>query len=224
MNRFTIHEEIENKVLAGVAWFSGVDASESNPHWSEMEGLAATLARTHADRSPSEIPGLEPARGLYRSFGVDPTRTRPSSEALLRRALKGQSLYQINRLVDACNWASLAMLLPVGLYDLDRVEGDIVLRVGHPGETFAGIRKGDVNVAGRLTLADVAGPFGSPTSDSARTCIRADSNRALAVVFAPPDFPRVELEEGLGGLVTQVIRWCGGMEDGAWILGGGTAS
>ena len=220
MNRYRIDEALEDRVLTGVAWFSGLDASESNPFWSEMDALAETCRRAHGGRAPSEIPGLEPARRLYRAFGVDPTRTRPSSEALLRRVLKGQELYRINRLVDACNWSSLAMLLPIGLYDLDRVEGDMILRVGGPGESFPGIRKGDVNVAGRLTMADDRGPFGSPTSDSERTCVRPDTTRAVAVIFAPGEFPRIQMEEGLGRLVNQFTRWCGGKEEGARVVGG----
>ena len=218
MQRFRVDPAVELRVAVALAWFSGLDATEENPHWAEMDALAATLRRAHAGRVPSEIPGLEPARRLYRSFGVDPTRTRPSSEALLRRVLKGQDLYRINRLVDAGNWISLALLLPLGLYDLDRVEGDIDLRVGRPGESFPGIRKDDVHVEGRLTVADRRGPFGSPTSDSARTAVGPATTRALIVVFAPADFPRVELAEGLGRLESTVTRWCGGQRDGARLL------
>ena len=110
--------EVHDRVLVGVAWFSGLCAAAENPFWDEMESLAATLRRAHAGLLPGDIKGLEPARRLYHRFGIDPTRTRPSSEALLRRVLKGESLYRLNRLVDAINWASLAMLLPIGLYDL----------------------------------------------------------------------------------------------------------
>ncbi len=220
MSRFRIDPAIESRVTAGLAWFSGVNAAEDNPHWEEMEALAGTLRRAHAGKAPSEIAGLEPARRLYRTFGVDPTRIRPSSEALLRRVLKGQELYRINRLVDACNWASLALLLPIGLYDLDRVSGDVEIRVGRPGESFPGIRKGDVHLEGRLTVADAEGPMGSPTSDSARTAVHPGTVRVAAVVFAPGGFPRLELEEGLGRLAGQVTRWCGGESEGAWILGG----
>jgi DNA/RNA-binding domain of Phe-tRNA-synthetase-like protein len=215
-----IDPDIEHRVLAGVAWFSGVNASTDNPYWPEIEALSGTLRRAHAGKLPSEIEGLEPARRLYRDFGIDPTRTRPSSEALLRRVLKGESLVPVNRLVDAGNWTSLALLLPLGLYDLDTVQGDLVLRRGAPGERFPGIRKGDVHVEGRLTVADELGAMGSPTSDSFRTRIRETTTRALAVLFAPGDFPRVSLEEGLGRLSSQVVRWCGAREEGGGLLGG----
>jgi DNA/RNA-binding domain of Phe-tRNA-synthetase-like protein len=215
-----IESDIADKVLAGAAWFSGIRFAPENPFWSEMEDLGAVLRRAHSGRAPSEIEGLEAGRRLYRSFGIDPTRTRPSSEALLRRVLKGESLLRIHPLVDAANWASLALLLPIGLYDLDRVEGDLALRRGRPGESFPGIRKGDVHAEGRLVVADGSGPMGSPTSDSARTAIREETTRALAVIFAPGDTPRLQMEEGLARLSTQVVRWCGATAEGAWILGG----
>jgi DNA/RNA-binding domain of Phe-tRNA-synthetase-like protein len=224
LNRLRLAQEIEDHVMVGVAWFADLDASSENPRWEEMETLAGTLRRTHTGKAPSEIDGLNPARKLYRAFGVDPTRTRPSSEALLRRVLKGQDLYRINRLVDAINWASLALLLPIGLYDLDRLEGDVDIRRGRPGEEYEGIRKGAVHVEGRLTVADALGPFGSPTSDSARTSIRSDTTRAVALVFAPGDYSRLAMEEGLRRLSAQVTLWCGGTEDGAWVLGGGASS
>src|SRR6185503_17725909 len=96
--------------------------------------------------------------------------------ALLRRVRRGDELPRINSLVDVINWCSLESQLPFGLYDLDKVQGDVTLRLG---EEYAGIRKDAVHVAGRLTLADEAGAFGNPTSDSARTMVTPATTRAL---------------------------------------------
>ncbi len=124
-------------------------------------------------------------RTMYKRVGIDPTKTRPSSEALLRRVRRGDELPRINSLVDVINWCSLETQLPYGLYDLDRIQGDVVLRLGRPGEEYAGIRKDAVHVGGRLTLADELGPFGNPTSDSARTMVTTDTTRSLVVIFCP---------------------------------------
>jgi DNA/RNA-binding domain of Phe-tRNA-synthetase-like protein len=61
----------------------------------------------------------------------------------------------------------------------------VTLRLGLDGEEYAGIRKDTVHVAGRLTVADDAGPFGNPTSDSARTMVTTNASRVLIVVFTP---------------------------------------
>ena len=96
-------------------------------------------------------------RAMYKRLGLDPTKVRPSSEALLRRVRKGDPLPRVNSLVDICNWCSVETQLPFGLYDVNKIEGDAVsLRVGAAGEGYDGIRKDRVNVDGRLTLADAA--------------------------------------------------------------------
>ena len=76
---------------------------------------------------------------MYRRIGLDPTKTRPSSEALLRRVRKGDGLPRINSLVDICNWCSLEFQLPYGLYDLAAIEPPIDLRLGADGEEYEGI-------------------------------------------------------------------------------------
>ena len=72
-------------------------------------------------------------RTMYKRVGLDPTKTRPSSEALLRRVRRGDSLPRINSMVDVCNWCSLEFQLPYGLYDASRIEGDVELRIGRDG-------------------------------------------------------------------------------------------
>jgi DNA/RNA-binding domain of Phe-tRNA-synthetase-like protein len=124
-------------------------------------------------------------RTMYKQVGLDPTKTRPSSEALLRRVKRGDELPRINSLVDVINWCSVETQLPFGLYDLDHVRGPVVLRLGLDDEGYAGIRKDTVRVGGRMTLADDLGPFGNPTSDSARTMVTPATTRALVVIFAP---------------------------------------
>jgi DNA/RNA-binding domain of Phe-tRNA-synthetase-like protein len=133
-----------------------------------------------------EVGPLDRARELYRRFGTDPTRMRPSSEALLRRMKKGESLPRVNSLVDVANAMSVQLQVPVGLYDLDKVKGDeLVIRLGRKGEGYAGIGKENVNVAGRICVADAEGPVGNPSADSARTMITTDTERAVWIYFLP---------------------------------------
>lgn len=124
-------------------------------------------------------------RAMYKKLGIDPTKTRPSSEALLRRVRKGEPLPRINNLVDVINWCSLETQLSFGLYDAGAISGDIEMRRGRDGESYPGIRKDDVHVGGRLVLADTIGAFGNPTSDSARTAVTERTTSALIVIFVP---------------------------------------
>ena len=128
-------------------------------------------------------------------MGIDPTKTRPSSEALLRRVLKGQGLYTVNTLVDALNLCSLRFLVPFGLYDLTQINPPVTLRLGREGESYAGIRKDRVNVSGRACLVDATEPFGNPTSDSERTKIVLQTTRALVVPFLPQETTDLRVRE-----------------------------
>lgn len=161
----------------------------------EMERLGGALAARYSGRAPAEIEGLAPARELYRSFHIDPTHTRPSSEALLRRLLQGKPLPSILNAVDLCNLLSLQFLLPLGLYDIEKIQGPVQLRRGLAAESYAGIRKEAVSLEGRPVLEDSVGPFGNPTSDSLRTSITTSTRRLWLVIFAPGAFPRSTLEE-----------------------------
>jgi DNA/RNA-binding domain of Phe-tRNA-synthetase-like protein len=126
------------------------------------------------------------ARELYRRFGTDPTRVRPSSEALLRRLKKGEPLPRINSLVDVANSLSVQLQVPVGLYDLGKVKGEeLVIRLGTDGEGYTGIGKERVNLSGRICVADAEGPCGNPSADSARTMITTDTERAAWIYFLP---------------------------------------
>jgi DNA/RNA-binding domain of Phe-tRNA-synthetase-like protein len=129
-------------------------------------------------------PQVEVTRGAYKTLGKDPARYRGSAEALLRRIVAGRGLPQINAVVDVINLVSVESRLPVGLYDLARVQGDIVFRRGRAGETYKGIGKFDLNLEGLPVFCDAVGPHGSPTSDSERTMVTAETNHVLAVIVS----------------------------------------
>jgi DNA/RNA-binding domain of Phe-tRNA-synthetase-like protein len=176
-------------------------------------GLDAAIARTEdALRTAAEIDRVATeVRAMYRRFGVDPTKTRPSSEALLRRIRKGEPIPRITPLVDVGNWCSVETRMPYGLYDLARIRGPIELRLGREGEAYPGIRKDVVHVAGRLTLADADGPFGNPTADSARTMVSGETREALVVVFAPASLPATFAANALALTERRIVEYVGGV-------------
>src|SRR5256885_7834857 len=126
---------------------------------------------------------VETTRKAYKALGKDPARYRNSAEALLRRVVAGKGLPEINAVVDVINLVSVESRLPVGLYDLGHVVGDIVFRAGREGETYKGIGKYDLNLEGLPLFADTVGPHGSATSDSERTMVTAATKQVLAVII-----------------------------------------
>jgi len=176
-------------------WFvaEAVTVADRDPGMDEPLRAAAAAMRARAESAETTAA----VRTMYKRVGLDPTKTRPSSEALLRRVRRGDELPRINSLVDVINWCSLETQLPFGLYDLDHIVGDVELRIGRDGEEYAGIRKDTVHVGGRLTLCDDQGPFGNPTSDSARTMVTPATTRALVVIFGPASVRHDELSRAL---------------------------
>jgi DNA/RNA-binding domain of Phe-tRNA-synthetase-like protein len=207
--------DLAGKVRLGIFLLEGVTVRDGDPILvAEVDGYCAELRAKYGEGKSAEVPGAADARTLYKALGLDPTKTRPSNEALLRRALKGEPLYRINTLVDALNLSSLRFQLPFGLYDLGCVRPPIVLRKGAAGESYEGIRKGAVHVDGRPVLVDALGPFGNPTSDSARTMITTATAKALVVVYAPAAYSPTRLGSVLDGTSELLRRHCGGAEVG----------
>ena len=144
------------------------------------------VARAMQASRSGDVADVGRARALYRQFGTDPTKVRPSSEALLRRLKKGEPFPRVNSLVDVANAMSVQLQVPVGLYDLEKIRGDeLVLRLGTEGEKYTGIGKERVNLAGRICIADAEGPCGNPSADSARTMITTATERAAWIYFLP---------------------------------------
>lgn len=215
-NPIRIAPDLAAIVALGVLVFEQVSNAEGDPL------LDLPLAEAEAAIRTSGVSETDVAatRAMYHRFGVDPTKTRPSSEALLRRIRKGDRLPRINTLVDICNWCSAEFQLPYGLYDLDRIDGDIELRRGLPGESYPGIRKDVVHVEGRLVLADRQGPFGNPTSDSARTMVTMATTGALVVVYAPREGHAGRLYAVVDVTAARLARFAGGRERARRILVG----
>jgi DNA/RNA-binding domain of Phe-tRNA-synthetase-like protein len=208
---FAIDPTLAGRVRLGLLLIEGVSVRENDAALAaRVDAECEALRARYGEGKSSEVPGTEDARTLYKALGMDPTKTRPSNEALLRRALKGESLYRINTLVDALNLASLREQLPFGLYDADRIAASVTLRLGRPGEAYEGIRKGPVHVEGRPVLVDAEGPFGNPSSDSLRTSITLATTRCLAVAYAPAGCPAARLDGVLERTAATLTEACGG--------------
>lgn len=182
---FTLSPELSSIVRPALIWWSGATVLQ---HESRLDPLLAEAEARGRISPPAESAAV---RTMYKKVGIDPTKTRPSNEALMRRVRKGGTIPRINSAVDVINWCSLEFQLPYGLYDASKIAGPVTMRLGQPGESYVGIRKDDVNVAGRIALVDDSGPFGNPTSDSARTMVTLQTTELLALIYAP-----AELESG----------------------------
>lgn len=148
-------------------------------------------------------------RAMFRSWGMDPSKYRPSSEALLRRVVQGKGLYRVSNVVDIGNLGSIETGWPYGCYDRSKISPPIVFRHGAHGETYQGIGKQMWHLEGRPVLADPQGPFGSPISDSTRSMITESTHDILVVIYCPDSAADASLEGALSVLAGRLAQFCG---------------
>ena len=160
------------------------------------------------------LPEAEPiraVRAMFLAWGIDPSKYRPSSEALLRRVVQGKGLYRVSNLVDIGNLGSIETGWPYGCYDRAKIRPPIGLRLGAAGESYEGIGKRVWHLAGRPVLVDAGGPFSSPISDSTRTMITENVRDVLAVIYAPANAPDTGIEAALTCLGERLAQFAGAM-------------
>jgi DNA/RNA-binding domain of Phe-tRNA-synthetase-like protein len=183
----TIDPALQGVATVGIIAMDGLRVTETPEQIKVMlNGLADDLAQKYKDQPLGEIPSVKKIRAIFHRSGLDPTRYRPSSESLLRRAVKGKGLYFINSVVDLINYFSLKTLCPMGLFDADLLKPPITWRIGKEGESYESIGRDRLSLVNFPLLADSEGPFGSLVSDSMKTRVTGACTRILWVTFAPP--------------------------------------
>jgi DNA/RNA-binding domain of Phe-tRNA-synthetase-like protein len=183
-----------------------------------LADMAGRLGAGLSGMTVGDLPEIAEVRRAFRALGKDPSRYRPSSEALLRRVAQGKGLFTVNNLVDTNNLVSLTTRFPAGAYDLARIEGAaqarLELRPGEAGDSYEAIARGPFNLANLPVLCDALGPFGSPTSDSVRTMVTAKCREVLLVLYAFG--PAEGLAAALDDAEHALRRYCDGEVTVRW--------
>lgn len=184
--KFIISEEIRQACphSTGTAILMTVrNAPSPEELWNEIHKTTEFFRETYTLDSLKDIPSIQATRTAYKSCGKDPSRYRPSGEALCRRLLTGKELYKVNTVVDLINLASIVYGYSIGGFDADKIEGDtLTLGIGREGEPYEGIGRGQLNIEGMPVYRDARGGIGTPTSDNERTKLSNLSTRLLVII------------------------------------------
>ena len=181
-----VSEEIKKLCprFCGLAVMADVQNSPyCEPLWQEIDRFMQDYRARYTTDSIKSMRPIQATREAYKLCGKDPSRYRPSAEALCRRILKGSPLYQIDTLVDLINLVSIASGYSIGGFDADKIAGDtLTLGIGRAGEPYEGIGRGLLNIEGMPVYRDAEGGIGTPTSDNERTKISPDTTCLLAII------------------------------------------
>src|SRR5271156_1016574 len=174
-----------------------------------MDDLCDRKRREFTVESLADAEPARAVRAMFRACDLDPSKYRPSSEALLRRIVQGKGLYRVSNVVDVGNVGSIETGWPFGCYDRARVTPPVTFRHGAARESYEGIGKRTWHLEGRPVLADADGPFGSPISDSTRSMITEAAREVLIVIYAPAGAPHASIEMAMARLGERLARFAG---------------
>ncbi|HEY3274179.1 MAG TPA: phenylalanine--tRNA ligase beta subunit-related protein [Methanocella sp.] len=118
----------------------GLDIRAASPGLEAFKPEAyARIRAAYTIENVKDDPGYRAYRDFFWRVGIDPTKTRPASEALVRRILADKPLPTINTAVDAYNLASALSGVPIAAFDADHLRGSLTMRMAREGEPFKGI-------------------------------------------------------------------------------------
>lgn len=187
MISISISDRLKNKcpnIALGIIDFKCIVSEKNEQFWDLFISCISKLQLEIKDKSIKEIEEILSGRNAYKILGRDPDRYALSSEALLKRVKSGKDMYQINSLVDINNFISLNYFYSLGLYDLDKVAGDVLFDFGNTNEQYESLAKGLFDVTNLPIFRDSISGFGSPTSDSKRTCITLETTKASMIIIS----------------------------------------
>lgn len=134
----------------------------------------------------TERSGIAEWRQLWKKLGADPNRYRHSAESLMRRVSKQNYLTPFHSGVDVNNFFSLQYEIPVGIYDLAHLKGNVEIALGNEETSYEGLN-GRFNTLNNIMFSrDEVGPFGSPFVDSKRTAVSEATTEALHIFYLRP--------------------------------------
>ena len=161
-----------------------------------------------------DVPTLRAYRDFFWRIGVDPTKNRPASEALIRRLLAGKPLPTINTLVDAYNLASILSEVALAAFDEDKMRSrEAIMRAAEKGETFLGIgMKEPITLQGGEIVLDDAGDLIAvyPYRDAERSKVTEETENVALVSCGVPGLSKDKLVQAADLAAKYVTRFCGG--------------
>lgn len=165
----------------------------------------------------TDFPGLKEWRSVFKKLGIDPSRYRPSSEALYRRLKKQEYIPYIHSAADLNNFFSLQYEIPSGIYDLETISGQITVDIGAEGDGYEGLNNRFINMGDKLLTRDKKGPFGSPITDSKRTAVTRDTTSAIQLLYLKPSMSVKEGKQLLQATEEMFSQIHGGTSE-SWVV------
>ncbi|MEM3616289.1 MAG: phenylalanine--tRNA ligase beta subunit-related protein [Candidatus Bathyarchaeia archaeon] len=202
------------QLAISIGTINNVRVERENQKIKELKkALYAEARAQHNIEGLKENPVIRAYRDFYWRLNIDPTKTRPSGEALLRRVLHGDEIPTISTAVDAYNLASMKTIIPISGFDRDTLHPPFNVRFAENGEAFTGIgmEKPMALTSNMLVLADTRRVLCIyPHRDADQTKITAETKNILLVAYGAPGITYQQLEEAIKTALEYIKACCGG--------------
>ncbi|MFD6440622.1 B3/4 domain-containing protein [Peribacillus sp. NPDC060186] len=162
------------------------------------------------EKELTDFPGIKEWRKIFKTTGTNPSRYRPSVEALYRRVKKQNYLTSIHSATDLNNFFSLLYEVPIGIYDADKLAGDISIKIGESSDEYDGLNGRLNSMENMITSVDRDGAFGSPYVDSERTKVTEETKKAIQIIYLQPKTPIKEAHQLTESLMEMFLEIHGG--------------
>lgn len=161
-------------------------------------------------KNVTDLPGIQEWRQIFKRTGKDPNRYRHSAEALYRRIQKQNYLASTQSAIDVNNFFSLQYQVPIGIYDMENLQGAVTIRIGEENEEYLGLN-GRMNSLNHLIISsDELDPFGSPYVDSKRSPVTESTQNALQIIYLQPSTDLENAKKLTESLMKMFIQIHGG--------------
>lgn len=162
------------------------------------------------EKELTDYVGIKEWRELFKETGTNPSRYRPSVEALYRRVKKQNYLTPVHSAIDLNNFFSLQFEVPIGIYDLSYIYGPVQIKIGDSTDEYLGLNGRVNSMKNIITSVDHEGAFGSPFVDSERTKVTEQTTKALQIIYFNPSISVEDAEKKTEALKNMFLQIHGG--------------
>ncbi|NVM01167.1 MAG: hypothetical protein HWN67_02445 [Candidatus Helarchaeota archaeon] len=214
--KYIFHQSVKKRfpdLRVGLGFISGLNNTQKDLFEEKRELIYNKLKEKYSLDTLKDLEIVRAYRDFFWTLGIDPTKNRPSAEALIRRVLKGKSIPRINCVVDAYNLASMESGIALAAFDSDLLKGDLIMSFAEAGEIFLGIgMKEAKKLKGKeLIIKDqnqIIAVY--PYRDADSTKVSKNTNNVVLLVCGVPDIDTDILRNAADLAIEYITHLCGG--------------
>lgn len=201
--------KIKAVVIEGI---NNKEISEEYKNWRKEK--VASLIEKYKDYDIKSDPIIEGFYELHQEVGVPRRKNLPASENLIRLLTKREDLISINKAVDIYNILSIESKLCLGAHDIDKVDGNVTLKITDGTEKFLPLGSEELKPvkAGEYSFVDDNNDVVCwlDIRQVDKTKVTEDSKNVLYLIIGNRKTTDEELEKVTNNLISLTTKFASG--------------